>query len=588
MFELLFLLLPIAAAYGYYMGRNSYKDYRAQKQTERTSNYWRGIDFLLHNDKEQGMDKFIAYLNEVHPTFESSLALGNLFRQRGEVDKAISLHTTLATNPDFEPNESELARLELARDFISAGLLDRAESFLLDLMEVPRQRAQAMSILLKLYGQERDYAKAIEISKDNEDILSTHDKKRLVHFHCELAQHALLTSSYKEAQQHLNSALNLQPNSIRPRLHLAELLLKEQGKNYQDKVTSLALEIARLDHSTGILVVALLKKCYQVPNLSTTNLAVNSYKPSPRTLSNSQRGENVPSSYSQDKQNQEDYSHGEAFRSASLADSADNFTRASAAHDANATHDANAIHDASATHDASAISPNSSTIPASSIIPVGDTAGDTTGDITLDTAGGSAGGAAASTVVSQITGPALPGNESFESRALDKDRAAAIKANTFASAAKLRMMSEGAQEELAYDHSENTSSAYDFVSDGRYRRALEEVVKQTHSATAILELCLLEACSSRTNAAEMLLSYLHERPNIKLFSAYMGLRSRDGNPDYESETILQLKSIVDAQIAAHNHYACGKCGFESTMMFWQCPSCRGYDTMRPKHSLDSD
>ena len=125
--------------------------------------------------------------------------------------------------------------------------------------------------------------------------------------------------------------------------------------------------------------------------------------------------------------------------------------------------------------------------------------------------------------------------------------------------------------------------------DPRYREALSELVAKTHSAAATVELCLNVAQnSSRDDAEFMLLNAIKERPNIKLFSAYMGMRAQDLHHDHESEVILQLKSIVDAQIARTNHYHCSHCGFDSSMMFWQCPSCRSWDSIRPQQSLDSD
>ena len=164
MFELLFLLLPFAAAYGYYMGRQSVRDKKEKSSTVRNNNYLRGVEYLLNNEKDRAVDKFIAYLNESDPSFESNLALGNLFRKRGEVDRAISLHEALANNPKLDVAENEISRVELDRDFISAGLLDRAERILLDLVEIPRQHAAAAALLVKVYEQERDYHKAIEIA----------------------------------------------------------------------------------------------------------------------------------------------------------------------------------------------------------------------------------------------------------------------------------------------------------------------------------------------------------------------------------------------------------------------------------------
>lgn len=408
MFELLFLLLPIAAAYGYYMGRNSYKDKRAKKKTEQTNNYLKGVDFFINNDRDQAVDKFIAYLNEANPTFESSLALGNLFRQRGEVDRAISLHTSLANNEEVEPYENELAQLELACDFMSAGLLDRAEAILQDMVLIPRQRKSAVALLVKLYEQERDFDKAIAIGKEHQDILSQSSLIRICNYHCELAQNALVAGKFKDALESLSTAHALVPSSIRPSLLRAELLLKEQAAqrgvissaqqaSTRREVVALLQQIAAADHATGPFLLELLRKAFA---------------------------------------------------------------------------------------------------PASS--------------------------------------EALP-------------------------------------------------------QDPAYKQALTELAHQTGSAAVLVELAhYLAQYESRSDAELLLLNAIKERPNIKLYSAYMGLRSQEQAEPSDSESIMQLKSLIDAQIARHSVYSCKSCGFESSMMFWQCPSCRRWDTMRPKRAIDGD
>ena len=98
MFELLFLLLPVAAAYGYIMGRNSARQKQQDNKIEQNSNYLKGFDYLLNNKQEKAVDKFIAYLNSKDPSFESSIAMGNLFRQQGQVDKAIALHEKMSND----------------------------------------------------------------------------------------------------------------------------------------------------------------------------------------------------------------------------------------------------------------------------------------------------------------------------------------------------------------------------------------------------------------------------------------------------------------------------------------------------------
>lgn len=434
MFELLFLLLPIAAAYGYYMGKNSYKDQRDKKKAQRTKNYLRGIDFMLKNDQAQAMDKFIAYLDSSSPTFESTLALGNLFRQRGEVDKAISLHTSLANDDNSEPYESELAQMELASDFMSAGLLDRAEDILKHLVEIPRQRNRAASLLVKVYEQERDFEQAIALGLEHKDVLSTSDLRRIGHYYCELASKFMLANHLKEAEKQIENALNMHHDCLRARIMKCELLLKERKGNYKKEVRKLIFEIATIDNSTGMFCLELLKKCYELTEqtISTTT-------------------------------------------------------------------------------------------------------------------------AAAST----LAGIGL-GN------------------------------SESAQEILAKSKVSLNDARQPYF-DPEYQKDLEELVQLTNSSAVMVELASVIALNGKRDDAEfLLLNFMKAHPNIKLFSAYMGIKSKEDNSVKESETIMQLKSIVDAQIAGRSDYSCSSCGFESSMMFWQCPSCRSYDTLRPRRAIDGD
>ena len=154
MLELLFLLLPLAAAYGYYMGRNSLRSKKLNDKNKHNATYLRGVEYLFSNNQEKAVDKFIAYLNGTDPTFESRLALGNLLRQRGEFDKAIALHERMATDETLDDAEKELASLELSRDFLNAGVFNQAEELLKNLINIPRQRLESANLLLKVYERE--------------------------------------------------------------------------------------------------------------------------------------------------------------------------------------------------------------------------------------------------------------------------------------------------------------------------------------------------------------------------------------------------------------------------------------------------
>src|SRR3990172_9805738 len=126
MLQLLLLLLPIAAISGWITG------YRHRKSTEVEidgsfipSDYFVGLNFLINEQPDKAVDVFIKMLEVNSDTVETHLALGSLFRRRGEVDRAIRIHQNLISRPQLARDERSIALMELGMDYMRAGLLDR-------------------------------------------------------------------------------------------------------------------------------------------------------------------------------------------------------------------------------------------------------------------------------------------------------------------------------------------------------------------------------------------------------------------------------------------------------------------------------
>lgn len=164
MLELLFLLLPVAVAYGWYMGRRSVRIDEDRKSSQRSRNYAAGINFLLSEQPDKAVDLFIDLLQVDTDTIDTHLALGNLFRQRGEVDRAIRIHQNLVARCLDSTEQQNLSMLELARDFVAAGLLDRAENVLISLLNDDELADDARKMLLQIYEQLNEWQKAIDIA----------------------------------------------------------------------------------------------------------------------------------------------------------------------------------------------------------------------------------------------------------------------------------------------------------------------------------------------------------------------------------------------------------------------------------------
>ena len=225
MLALLFLLLPVAVAYGLYMGSRSVRIDEDRKSSQRSRNYAAGINFLLSEQPDKAVDLFIDLLQVDTDTIDTHLALGNLFRQRGEVDRAIRIHQNLVARCLDSTEQQNLSMLELARDFVAAGLLDRAENVLISLLNDDELADDARKMLLQIYEQLNEWQKAIDIA----DKLSSKKHHRVVaHYYCQLAENDASQSDFKTAASRLKRALKSDPQCVRAQMLLAQLYIKQQ------------------------------------------------------------------------------------------------------------------------------------------------------------------------------------------------------------------------------------------------------------------------------------------------------------------------------------------------------------------------
>ena len=159
---LLFLLLPVAALSGWVLGRRGSERTSGARVSELSTSYFRGLNYLLNEQQDKAIEVFLKLAEINRDTVETHLALGNLFRRRGEVDRAIRVHQHLIARPNLSEDEKTVALLELGEDYMRAGLLDRAETLFSDLVAMNAQAPSALKHLIAIYQHERDWDKAID------------------------------------------------------------------------------------------------------------------------------------------------------------------------------------------------------------------------------------------------------------------------------------------------------------------------------------------------------------------------------------------------------------------------------------------
>lgn len=216
----LYALLFFAVACGFFLGR---RYSRGQESPARSQHYYRGLNYLLNEQADSAVDKFIETLEVTPDTLETHLALGNMMRRKGEVDRAIKVHQNLIARPGLNTGQLHIAQLELARDFIKAGLLDRAEGLLQELVEMASAlKVTCLELLVDIYRDEREWEKAIHAVT----LIVGHRWKKVpakwgviqAHFCCELAELALAQNDFLSARRYLKQGLAYDKNSVRASL----------------------------------------------------------------------------------------------------------------------------------------------------------------------------------------------------------------------------------------------------------------------------------------------------------------------------------------------------------------------------------
>jgi lipopolysaccharide assembly protein B len=207
-FDFLWFLLPLAAASGWLVGRYAKRRRESSAAADDLrSNYFKGINYLLNEQPDKAIEAFIKVLEVDSETVETHLALGNLYRRRGEVDRAIRIHQNLIARPNLDSEQRSEALLELGHDYLSAGLLDRAENLLQELADSSAYRVQALRQLIDIYEQEKDWNKAIDSARLLEKTTGNQLGPVIAHYHCELAERFREVGETDSALEMLKKAL---------------------------------------------------------------------------------------------------------------------------------------------------------------------------------------------------------------------------------------------------------------------------------------------------------------------------------------------------------------------------------------------
>lgn len=214
--EVLLLCFIVVGAAAFALGRRTARGRRVRRDVD----YFAGLDHLVNDRYDRATEVFTRLADKSHEA-DIQFALGSLMRRRGEVDRAIAIHTELAAHR--EPPVREQATFALGLDYLSAGLMDRAEEKLRSLLGSERYRAAVIEKLAWVYEQQHDWRAALELWRELPP-----DKQReragvAAHYCCALGEASLAARDFAAARSQVAAARAHAPDSARAALLAARI-----------------------------------------------------------------------------------------------------------------------------------------------------------------------------------------------------------------------------------------------------------------------------------------------------------------------------------------------------------------------------
>jgi len=258
MMELFWLLLPIAAVSGWWVAKREYAS-REGNCTTNSAKYVKGLNYLLDDNPDKAIEIFVRMAEVDKDTAETHLALGNLFRHRGEVARAIPIHRNLIASETLTSQQRNRAVLELGEDYMRAGLFDRAEILFKELVGQPEYTAMALARLVDIYEQEKDWKQAIVHCDRLENITGQSKRLETAHYCCELAEEALRRNDHSKAQELLQRALIRDPNGARASIMRGRMAMNDG--NYATAIVAFQA-VEHQNRSYFSEIITPLSQCY--------------------------------------------------------------------------------------------------------------------------------------------------------------------------------------------------------------------------------------------------------------------------------------------------------------------------------------
>lgn len=237
-----------------------YKNRYKRRHLSFSHNYFQGLNYLLNDEQDKALDIFLQLVEADWKTIDTGLALGNIFRRKGEIDKAIKLHHDLLSRPSLPVEYKPRILLELGRDYHLAGWLDRAEGLFNDISKDEIYACDALHYLMDIYQKEQEWKAAIDVGWQYQNLCKKDVRPVIAQFHCSLSEQMLNQNNLTEAEALAAQALSVDAACVRASILLGDIAI--HNRQYQKAIIFLH-QVEQQNSVFVPLIIDKLTECYR-------------------------------------------------------------------------------------------------------------------------------------------------------------------------------------------------------------------------------------------------------------------------------------------------------------------------------------
>ncbi len=185
--------------------------------------YFRGLSYVLANETDKAVAEFVKVAQVDTTTAEIYLALGQLFRNSGEVERAIRVHRDILLRPNLPDEVRQLTFFEIGLDYKKAGFLDRACRTFEEILEQNPSDKAALDQLSSIYVSMQEWEKALSLH--HEKPASQNETHIIAHLTAEVAKKYDHSGDKNKAVALFKKAIVLDEKCVDVWLHYGDFLI---------------------------------------------------------------------------------------------------------------------------------------------------------------------------------------------------------------------------------------------------------------------------------------------------------------------------------------------------------------------------